>query len=127
MHKICEYCGNEADLVTGKDIYPQYPGLWNLWLWQCKPCKAHVGTHTNSKDHAALGRLANAELRKAKREAHAAFDPLWKNGQRSRKTAYKWLARKMGIDVNRCHIGWFDLDQCKMVVWIVNDHRITEP
>jgi len=63
-----------------------------------------------------LGRLANAELRAAKRAAHAAFDPIWKGGDMSRHAAYGWLAKQLGISRANCHIGMFDVDGCEAVV-----------
>jgi hypothetical protein len=90
------------------------------------PCDAWVGTHKNSPTHAPLGRLANAELRAAKRAAHAAFDPLWKGGQMSRSKAYALLAQKMGIDPKDSHIGMFDVEQCKTVILLCTPVIIKE-
>ncbi len=61
-------------------------------------------------------RLANAELRAAKQEAHAAFDPIWKTGRLSRTDAYLWLARQLGIPSASAHIGMFDVAMCQRVV-----------
>jgi hypothetical protein len=66
--------------------------------------------------------LANAELRAAKSAAHAAFDPLWKshgNKGAARARAYRWLAQEMKMRPENCHIGMFDLDQCRAVVALV--------
>jgi hypothetical protein len=67
-----------------------------------------------------LGRLANAQLRVAKQKAHAAFDPIWKGGKYSRREAYNRLAKGMRIPVEDCHIGMFDVDQCKFVVYLAS-------
>ena len=93
-------------------------------VWLCRPCGAWVGCHKNSKRHIPLGRLANAELRQAKIDAHAAFDPLWKavaqrdgiNPCHARNRGYGWLAKEMGLDRQEAHIGKFDADQCRRVV-----------
>jgi len=93
-------------------------------LWICQPCDAYVGTHRNSKDHKPLGRLANAELREWKIRAHDAFDPLWRakmqrdkySKSKARRVAYHWLAGKLGIGIRNCHIGMFDIDQCRHTV-----------
>lgn len=66
-----------------------------------------------------MGRLANAELRAAKSAAHLAFDKLWKGGKMSRRNAYAWLAKALDINPLHCHIGMFDVDQCKKVVEVV--------
>jgi hypothetical protein len=117
----CPYCGNDAELKTGRHVYPHRPDLASLKIWACDPCDAWVGTHKNSPTHAPLGRLANAELRKAKMAAHAAFDPLWKSGSMSRKKAYALLSDKMGLKPQDTHIGMFDVDQCKQVVAVCHD------
>lgn len=110
---LCPYCALEAELVTGAVVYPHRPDLASLRFWQCSPCEAYVGCHKGTK--APLGRLADATLRKAKQRAHAAFDPLWKNGGRSRDEAYAWLSKELNIPPEECHIGMFDVHQCKRV------------
>lgn len=127
-HPTCPYCDRPAGLVTGNAIYPNRPDLFGLKFWSCDPCKAHVGCHKAgawlriggkkivSDGTLPLGRLANADLRKAKQEAHAAFDPLWKSRTMTRKLAYQWLADAMGISFDNCHIGMFDVDGCRAVV-----------
>ena len=112
----CPYCGNDAELTTGYKVYPHRLDLADLKVWACFPCDAWVGTHKNSPTHAPLGRLANAELRKAKMAAHAAFDPWWKSGRMTRREAYQKLADLMSLDPKDTHIGMFDVDQCKTVV-----------
>ena len=71
-----------------------------------------------------LGRLANAELRQWKQRAHAAFDPVWKARHMSRRDAYAWLAGQMGIKPQDCHIGMFDVNQCRAVVEAVETWRL---
>jgi hypothetical protein len=123
----CPYCDRPAQLVSGATIYPHRPDLLSLKFWQCAPCEAHVGCHRAgarvdgviSDGTIPLGRLANAELRRAKSAAHAAFDPLWKSRQMGRREAYAWLAKRLGISQANCHIGMFDVAACKAVVGIV--------
>jgi hypothetical protein len=122
----CPYCGNDAELKTGYHVYPHRPDLAHLKIWACDPCDAWVGTHKNSPTHAPLGRLANAELRRAKMAAHAAFDPLWKSGQMTRKEAYKRLSEKMGLTKEQTHIGMFDVEQCRAVVLLCTPMIIKE-
>ena len=33
--------------------------------------------------------------------------------------AYRWLAQEMGLDQKKCHIGMFNIDQCKQVVRLI--------
>lgn len=118
----CPYCKNEAKLATGEIIYPRRPDLASKKFWHCGPCDAYVGCHpatrfTQFKDDQPLGRLANGELRTAKMKAHAAFDPLWKDGYfRTRTGAYNWLANTLKLSADDCHIGMFDVEMCMRVV-----------
>jgi len=115
---LCPYCWEKAKLVDGKAIYPHRPDLYSLNFYQCSPCGAYVGCHKTGDGKQPLGRLANAELRKAKSAAHAAFDPMWKDGKKKRGSAYAWLADNLGIDKRDCHIGMFDVETCRRVVEI---------
>ena len=112
----CPYCGNKSDGVTGQVVYPHRPDLHNKWFYRCVPCDAYVDCHPNTKN--PLGRLANAELRKYKSMAHRAFDPIWKSKAMKRSDAYKALAAEMRIQPSECHIGMFDIAQCKQVIAI---------
>lgn len=120
---ICPYCASPARLVDSAEIYG---GRSYGMAWWCKPCDAYVGTHRNSKRHAPLGRLANAELRRLKMKAHAAFDPLWQGKMRrdgcskaeARTAGYAWLADRLGIAHKDCHIGMFDEALCLRVIEI---------
>lgn len=118
---ICPYCNQPAQLVDSRAVYKKSYGM----IWHCEPCKAWVGCHKNSKDHIPLGRLANAELRQWKQRAHAAFDPLWREGSMKRRAAYNWLAEMMEMHTSRCHIGMFDVRECIRVVAIMN--KVKEP
>lgn len=64
---ICPYCNKAAELVDGTAVYPHRSDLAHKRFWLCKPCDAWVGTHRDSKKHLPLGRLADKELREAKR------------------------------------------------------------
>ena len=123
----CDYCDRPARLVTGNVIYPHRPDLFVKKFWQCSPCGAHVGCHPAQTKRqkgmgdgsVPMGRLANAELRKAKQAAHAAFDPLWLTSadrRGARAEAYAWLSEAIGMSAANCHIGMFDVDACRAVV-----------
>ena len=118
----CDYCGKTARFVTGEKIYPHRSDLYNLQFYLCEECNAYVGCHKNSNGK-PLGRLANAELRKMKSAAHAAFDPIWKNGKISRNEAYKLLAKSLKIDREKCHIGMFDIETCREVIAWCEDFK----
>lgn len=111
---MCPYCNQPAVLMSGEQVYPHRPDLHKKWVYACGPCKARVGCHGNSKQ--PLGRLANAELRKAKIAAHGAFDQLWRSHGMSRADSYKWLAERLNVPVEEAHIGLFDVETCHQVV-----------
>lgn len=128
----CPYCNMPAKMVGGEVIYPHRPDLYHKKFWLCQPCDAYVGCHPVNPRHGQdgtrpLGRLANAELRRAKSAAHRVFDPLWQEGKfKTRKDAYRWLAGKLGMPVDQCHIGYFSVPRCEQVVEICNQlHRST--
>ena len=110
----CPYCHNPSVLVTGDVVYPHRPDLREKNFYLCWTDDARVGCHPGTAK--PLGRLADKELRQAKQAAHAAFDPLWRDNKKKRKAAYTWLAEQLGINVNDCHIGMFDVDMCRRVV-----------
>jgi len=120
---FCPYCHERAKIVFGTTIYPHRPDLADKMFYQCAPCDAYVGCHPNTDR--PLGQLANAELRKVRREAHMAFDPIWKNKLMSRTRAYDWLSRSLGIPKHRCHIGMFDVDLCKKTVEVCRSRNVT--
>lgn len=121
----CPYCGALSVLCTGLDVYPHRRDLWAKRFYRCPQClDAWVGCHPPASAEGGgqgdgtvpLGRLANAEERSAKQAAHSAFDYLWKDGLMKRRQAYAWLSRELGLQASDCHIGMFDIDQCKRVV-----------
>ena len=115
----CPYCGNKAEYVDSAEIYGKSYGM----VYLCRPCDAYVGVHDGTDT--PLGRLANRDLRRWRNRAHAAFDPLWKQGpyRRRRNDAYAWLAGKMGLTKEETHIAMFDVEQCKQVIQIMDYER----
>lgn len=116
-------------LVSGAHIYPHRMDLWwkdgiERWWWRCENCGAYVGTHLGTIK--PLGSPCGPETRRAREEAHAAFDPMW--GKRmaisgisktkARGRGYKWLAAQMGMDPKDCHIGMMNAAQARRVVEI---------
>lgn len=120
----CPICGNAAELVAGKKLFPKLLGLKTTWFWRCEPCDAHVGCHPGSTT--PLGMLATARTRNARTRAHRAFDSLWNPPQRTSTTftrtkAYEWLSQALGIPPVLCHIGMFDEDTCERVIAAVRE------
>ncbi len=116
----CDYCGTRTDFVDSAMVYGRSYGM----IYLCPRCHAYVGVHKGTDK--PLGRLANAELRVWKGAAHAVFDPLWKYGgpfYHNRNGAYRWLSEKMGLPVEKTHIGMFDVAECKRVIDIIYAER----
>ena len=113
----CPYCGAKAFLTDSTLVY-HTPKYGNMYVCSNFPkCDSYVGCHPNSTR--PLGRLANRRLRNLRTSAHDHFDKLWKMKiVGNRRTAYKWLANKMNIDVSQCHIGMFNEEQCLEVIHI---------
>lgn len=110
----CNYCGQQAEFVNGKHLYPNCRPAWSKEFWLCRPCDARVGCHRGTRN--PLGSLANAELRALRKEAHKYFDTVWKGGKLTRGQAYKGLARLMGMTPEEAHIGKFSRQQCLQVI-----------
>jgi DNA-directed RNA polymerase subunit RPC12/RpoP len=108
---FCQYCGFEAVFVDSSEVYGKSYGM----IYLCRRCGAYVGVHKGTKK--PKGILANAELREWKKRAHAAFDPHWMGHHRGqRDAAYAALARVMGKSKRDCHIGEFDVEDCRKVM-----------
>lgn len=113
VDKPCPYCSIPAALVTGREVYPHRPDLYEKPFWACLLCEAWTGCHPGTTKR--MGRIANHATRQLKMAAHAAFDPLWKSGRMTRKQAYAWLREKTGLSERDCHIGWMDDEQLRRV------------
>lgn len=108
---ICDYCGGKVIFTDSAIVYG---GRSYGNIYYCTNCGAYVGVHDGTRK--PLGTLANAALRAKRREAHAAFDPLWKKRGMKRAQAYGWLAKKMHLPVYRTHIAQFNMAQCQDVI-----------
>jgi len=105
---ICPECGCPMVLkVSAK--YGKFYGCSN---WPA--CTITHGAHQNSGK--PLGFPADLKTKKFRSIAHHHFDKLWKTGRMSRRNAYKWLQTKLGLSRHDCHIGKFDILQCKEVI-----------
>lgn len=115
---ICPYCKSHALLVDSKVIYGKSYG--NLWL--CEPCKAYVGCVRGTDT--PLGIPANARTRAERQVAHKWLDMIWKNKERgfSRSSVYLWLAGKMNMTSQECHIARFGYDQCREALTHIRTH-----
>lgn len=111
---ICPYDGATSVLESSTKVYngKDY-GL--MYICSNFPrCDAYVGIHKGTTK--PLGRLANKELRFWKKKAHAALDPLWKDGTVTRQEAYEIVGTVLGLPRSKAHVGMLDVDQCKTLV-----------
>lgn len=137
----CPHCGRLSRRVRGRVIYPHRDDLASFIFYACKPCGAYVGTHKGTG--VPLGIPANEELRKARQFVHSVFDPIWKNAYKdeayrdsdkdekavrtiqhaARSRCYRYLASRMGIPFEECHIAMFDIGKCRTAYRIAKDLR----
>jgi len=89
-------------------------------FWGCSRYPACRATHGAHPDGSPLGVPANSATKRARIEAHAAFDLLWRTGRMKRNEAYRWLAEQLGIERRACHIANFDAATCARVVEIAS-------
>lgn len=101
----CGDCGSSMELR--KSRYGQF--------WGCSEYPKCTGTHGAHPDGRPLGIPANKKTREARIAAHAAFDPLWKGGRQSRRSAYLWLRHAMGMN-HQPHIGEMTIAECNKVI-----------
>lgn len=112
----CPYCGKPTEIRDSREIYGRSYGL-ALICSGFPACDSYVGCHQDSG--LPKGTLANAELRIARKQAHAAFDPLWRrpgDKRAHRQRAYAWLTAATGIPADDCHIGMMDVARCRLVI-----------
>ncbi|MBU9645122.1 zinc-finger-containing protein [Burkholderia gladioli] len=124
---VCDYCGGKALLARfGDAAYPYRDEHGELWV--CPPCDAWIGIFPRSRRHVPLGRLANAELRQAKSDLHAALEPLVAakmrrdgcNAFEARAKGIRWLATQLGQDPATTIHG-FDLETCRAAIALVRE------
>lgn len=117
--RICPYCHVPTEYKNSIEVYGVDYGM----IYYCPQCGAYVGVH-NGTDR-AKGRLANAELRRCKIEAHRYFDELYKRGLMKRREAYKWLSDQLGLPPEYTHIGMFNPETCAKVVDVSKKYLLT--
>lgn len=117
---ICNICGGEVIYTSNKIIYGREYGSGKCYF--CTNCNAYVGTHEPRPDE-AYGLLADRKMRDMKKKCHALFDETWlhaKYRRKARKAAYQKLADRLGIPVEECHFGWFDMEMLENAYQIIS-------
>jgi ssDNA-binding Zn-finger/Zn-ribbon topoisomerase 1 len=123
----CPDCGGDMVLRDSKRFGPFY-GCTHF-----PDCKATHGAHGNDsgdKWGEPLGVPADQATKDLRHATHAVFDRIWKNCHReygfandhmrqtARKRCYAWLADRLELAEDDCHIGAFDADQCRQAIEI---------
>ena len=124
MAVSCTYCSKPTLRMTGSELHPSRSDLANKHYHVCRNCDAWIGCKGTGWEPS--GRLANAQLRRAKQDAHAALEPIWQQAMaehgwtksKARNLAYKWIANELDLGPGRPQIGEFDLRQCELVTSI---------
>lgn len=115
----CNICGGHVVFTSNAAIYGKEYGSGKCYL--CQSCGAYTGTH-RPRPKEALGLLADESMRKGKVLCHDLFDAMWKGkrkARKKRKDLYAWLADRMGIPVEECHFGYFDIHQLRRAYLIL--------
>lgn len=116
MRLPCPDCSGDLVLI-------RKPKKWkgpSKWAYACenrsKGCRATCTAHPDGSPAAVPAPRA---VRKARSEAHVAFDVLWqencpiKRQVRFRNICYAYIADKMVIPYEECHIGMMGIERLK--------------
>lgn len=117
----CPYCHAKAYLRPASVVYGAKPPDPAAKYYVCAhypACDAYVAAH--SKTLLPMGTLANAELRKKRKEAHLALDHLWRSGMMRRQEAYRLLQLYLGLPEEEAHIAKFSLLRSEEVIAFCN-------
>lgn len=111
----CPDCGDKLALKPSK--YGCF--------YSCVRFPACRGSHGAHQDGRPLGVPATLEVKMLRQRVHDVFDPVWKapDAKLRRTEAYKWLAGLMGLEMDACHIGLFDKEQCEQAIQILKRER----
>lgn len=108
-HAVICFCGSPMRLKwSGK--------FKHGWFYACTRYPECRGAHGCHADGKPLGIPADDETKKARMAAHKEFDSLWRSGYMSRRNAYGWMQRVMGISSDEAHIAMMTVAQCKELV-----------
>ncbi len=119
---ICPDCG--APMVLRETRRLTYHNGDPRKFYGCSNWPECSGVHGAHPDGTPMGIPANKETRQARKEAHQAFDAYWLGRGWGRDEAYNWLAWKLDIDGDDCHIAMFDLATCKRVIEICTEGEV---
>ncbi len=140
---VCPDCGGALILQPKPAHWKIESRKKSQWVYLCARWPACRGLCSAHPDGTPQGTPADKETRRARNLTHLAFDPLWQGaifissyhhilkgegrGAPKRKRAleriksthrrwtYQWLADRLGISFDDCHIGLFDIETCRRV------------
>lgn len=114
----CVKCNEnvKANLVTGREIYPHRPDLYNLLFYKCPTCGGFVGTH--KADNRPLGCIPTEGLKRARIGVHNRMDRLWKGGIISRNQLYKRISQEMGYEYHNGETR--SVEECNRALQVIN-------
>lgn len=116
----CRFCNGTVELVNKSIFYGGRQYGWPL-AYACSSCGARVGCHPGT--NIPLGTLADKATMAARKAAHEAFDPLWRDkGPGARSRAYKALGAALGT--RAAHISWMDAHECLKVCQLIAAGKI---
>lgn len=113
----CRFCGGVVTLESNSVVYGQEYGKWP-YMYLCADCRAYVAVHP--KTDIPMGTLANEAIRQSRKQAKSMFIE-WREVclHYNRSDAYDALAKLLGIPVNICHFGWFDVEGCNRAIEVM--------
>jgi ssDNA-binding Zn-finger/Zn-ribbon topoisomerase 1 len=88
----------------------------NSRFLSCSRYPACGGAASLHRDGTIMSSPADQKTRDLRHEAHLAFDPIWRTGLMSRDSAYRQLAKLLGLPFKGAHIGFLDAKQCATVI-----------
>lgn len=108
MNKFCPFCGERVRVIRNNSrkmlICRNYPN-----------CRSYTSD--------IRGPMADDRLRELRDQCHKEFDKLWNSGDMSRSAAYYWMARAMGVSINKAHISRFREKDCLKLLEKLNQRK----
>ena len=116
---VCDFCGSPVVFGSNANVYGGRT-YGNGKCYMCTKCDTYVGVHDGTK--IPKGRLANKEMRALKIQCHELFDTAWRgrNSRMNRGQAYQRLALLLGIPHQKCHFGWFGIEELNKCLEIMS-------
>lgn len=110
----CRYCGSSVAVRHSSEITERLREGQYYVCSSYPECDAYVRIRpgTNLPD----GEMANAHVRRKRREAHYYFDMLHQKGLMSRKNAYEWLCNLLSLPPSSGHISYLNEYDCRILI-----------